>query len=99
MNSPRPDPGLRRVALDHHEWLDRKWQKAPSPFLNAPEINLTPRPPDPKDRSSRELNACEMALVILGGALMFFGFLVPLAVPAGILCFILAMGFAAHRRT
>ena len=100
MNSPRPDPSLRRVALDDQKWLDMQWQKAypPSP-IEAPEIDLTPRSPEPVSKPSRELNACEMALVILGGALMFFGFLVPVAVLPAIFCLILALGFSAHRKS
>jgi hypothetical protein len=88
------------VALDHQKWLDMQWQEArpPSP-IEAPEIDLAPRSPEPVSHPSRELNACEMALVILGGALMFFGFLVPVAVLPGLLCLILAVGFSAHRKS
>ena len=99
MNSPRPDPSFRRVALDHQEWLDMQWQKAhrPSPF-EAPETDLTPHSPEAASKPSRELNACEMALVILGGVLMFVGFLMPVAVLPGMFCFILALGFSAYRK-
>jgi hypothetical protein len=100
MNSPRPDPTLRRVALHHHDWLDFEWQKAPPPHpFDPPEIDLAPRPSEPAAKSAPELNACEMVLVILGGALMFFGFLVPVAILPGILCFVLALGFSAHRKS
>jgi hypothetical protein len=100
MNSPRPDPGLRRVALDRLDWLDTEWQKAHSPRPSAsPEIDLTPQPLEPASKAAPEWNASETVLVILGGALMFFGFLVPIALLAGILCFILAMGFSAHRKS
>ena len=99
MNSPRPDPSFRRVALDHQDWLDAQWQKAhpPAPF-EAPEPDLTPHSPDAASKTSHELNACEMTLVILGGVLMFVGFLMPVAVLPGILCFILALGFSAYRK-
>ena len=99
MNSPRPDPSFHRVALDHQEWLDMQWLKAhlPSPF-KAPETDLIPHSPEAASKPSHELNACEMALVILGGVLMFVGFLMPVAVLPGILCFILALGFSAYRK-
>jgi hypothetical protein len=99
MNPPRPDPSFRRAALDHQEWLDIHWQKAhqPSPF-EAPETDLTPHSPEAASKLSRELNACEMALVILGGVLMFVGFLMPVAVLPGIFCFILALAFSAYRK-
>ena len=100
MNSPRPDPGLRRVALDQQEWLDTQWQKAhrSSPF-EAPEIDLTPRSAEPASQRSHGFNAPEMALVFLGGVLVFAGFLVPIAVLPGLLCFILALGFSLHRKS
>jgi hypothetical protein len=99
MNSPRPDSSFRRVALDHQEWLDMQWQKAhPQSQFEVPETDLTPHSPEAASKRSRELNACEMALVILGGVLMFVGFLVPVAVLPGMFCFILALGFSAYRK-
>jgi hypothetical protein len=39
-----------------------------------------------------------MVLVILGGILVFVGFLVPVAVLAGLCCFILALVFSAYSK-
>ena len=92
----RPDPSFRSVALNHHEWLDTQWQKA---HVESPQQSPQTDPPPhaaPVSRHSRELNACEMTLVILGGILMFAGFLVPVSALAGLFCFILALIFSAY---
>ena len=100
MNRPsHPDPGLHRVALDHNEWLDMRWQKAhqQAPYEAPPTSSEPPAPLNHAERR-RELNACEMALVIFGGVLMFVGFLVPVSMLAGLMCFVLALGFSAYKK-
>ena len=100
MNSPRPDPGLRRVAVDHEQWFESQWQKAHQPSaFETPEIDLTPHSAEPSSKSSRGFNGPEMALVVLGGVLVFAGFLMPVAILPGLLCFILALGFSGHRKS
>ena len=94
-----PDPGLHRAALDHNDWLDMQWQKAhqPGPDQASP-TNSEPSLSPIEEKHRRELNACEMALVILGGILMFGGFLVPISMLAGLACFVLALGFSAYKK-
>jgi len=95
----RPDPSFRSVALNHQDWLEAQWQKAhtesPHP---APQSDTAPSHNATISKHSRELNACEMVLVILGGILVFVGFLVPVAVLAGLCCFILALVFSAYSK-
>ena len=95
----RPDPSFRSVALNHHDWLDTQWQKA---HTESPHQATEADPAAPNatviSRHSRELNACEMILVILGGILMFVGFLAPMSVLAGLFCFILALVFSAYSK-
>ena len=99
MNQPsRPDPILHRVAVNHNDWLDTQWQQAHRNEFQAHSSSTLPDDARADAQHPGELNACEMALVILGGVLMFGGFLVPLSMVAGLLCFILALGFSAHKK-
>lgn len=99
MNPSHPDPGLHRTALDHNEWLDMQWQKAHQQgSYQGPPTSSEPLESPIHEKHRRELNACEMALVILGGVLMFGGFLVPVSMLAGLACFVLALGFSAYKK-
>ena len=96
MNPPqRPDPSFHHSTLHHLHWLVMPWQKA-NPRHQYHATN--PAPPDvpATPEYKRELNGCEMALVIVGGILMFVGFLVPISILAGLFCFLVAIGLSNH---
>ena len=96
----RPDPSFRHPALHHQPWLVMPWQKAnPQRPYQAPQTDSVPAPVPVTRGHNREWNGCEMTLVILGGILMFVGFLLPLSMLAGLFCFLVAMGLSAHRKT
>jgi len=96
---PLPDP-VSHVAPYQQEWLDSKWEKANQQRqYQASPANPVPPYIPPTRKDSRELNGCEMILVILGGSLIFAGFLLPSAILAGLFCFIVALGLSAYRRT
>lgn len=96
---PLPDPTFPHVAPYPEDWLDVEWEKAhPQGEYQEPPTNLESESAPPTRKHSRELTGCEMILVVLGGSLIFVGFLLPISVLAGLFCFIVALGLSAYRK-